>query len=66
MSFFRIFSLSQIFNLVTANDRYKNSLEESFSFFPRSTPRGFITNLVEKIEKLLNHKTDFKSCDDVE
>ena len=50
MSWFCSFSISTIFNLVTANDRYKNSKEVFFSFFDRSTPRGIITNLVERIE----------------
>ena len=50
MSFFLIFSINPIFNLVTANDRYKNSPKGLFYFFPRFTSRGFITNLVEKIE----------------
>ena len=51
--------------LVTANDKYKNSQEEFFIFFPWSTPRGFITNLVVKIELLLNYRTDIRSCGSV-
>ena len=51
LSFFSIgFSISPIFNLATANDRYKNSKEGYFCIYDRSTPWGFITNLVEKIE----------------
>ena len=58
ISFSRIFSLSPIFNLMTANDRYKNSRKDLFHFFPRSTPQRFITNLVDLV--------DFKSCGDIE
>ena len=50
MSFFHNFSTSPIFNLVTANDRYKIPKRGIFEFSPRFTLRGFISNLVEKIE----------------
>ena len=50
-------------DLVTENNRNKDSPEGFFYlFFPRSTPRGFRMNFVEKIKELFNHKTDFRSC----
>ena len=39
-SFFHIFSINSVFNLVTANDRYKNSPEEAFNFFLGPPPLG--------------------------
>ena len=48
--FLHIFSIGPIFNLLTANDRYKKIPEDFFSFFPRSTRWGFRTDFVNKIE----------------
>ena len=39
--------LSPILNIVTVNDRYKDSPE---GFFPRFTSQRFRTNFVEKME----------------
>ena len=59
MSFFRNFYIRPILNLVTANDRYKNSSEGFFIGPPLGVDKT--TNLVEKMEKLSNHKSDFRS-----
>ena len=56
------FFTDPIFDLVTANDKYKDSLKKKS---PRFTPLGFRTEFGESIEKLLNHRSDFRSCDEV-
>ena len=48
--FMSFFSVGPIFDHVTTNNRYKNSPEVFFIFFPRPTPRGFRTNLVKNVE----------------
>ena len=54
------FSVGLIFDLVTG--KYKDFPEGVFNFFSRSTPWGFRTNLVKKMNCLL---IDFRSYDDI-
>ena len=70
------FSISPIFNLVTTNNRYKNSPERFFSLFSRSHPLGFYHQFSKKkknnfwtTKPILNHKVtlnrahqDLKVC----
>ena len=48
-----VFSICPTFKLILKNDRYEDSPESFFLFIPRSTPRGFRSDLLKKLNYFL-------------